>query len=182
MPGLDAIPDDRPILFVGNHQFYALDIGILIEEFLRKRNMLPRGLAHPVIFGVSCCLPEVVHFSCQVSCCAGAVWDCRTNALESMLHVSGTSVPVPIHPILFFGMRLVKISAILILQCLMHHFASQIHVAVIDSHKIEGLDAVLMGPPSPGRERQQTWTLVCDRSCIVAYIVCMHSWTLSKAA
>ena len=55
VPGLDALPDDRPILFVGNHQFYALDIGIVIEEFLRKRNMLPRGLAHPVIFGVRFC-------------------------------------------------------------------------------------------------------------------------------
>ena len=51
--GLGALPPDRPILFVGNHQFYALDIGILIEEFLRKKDMLPRGLAHPVIFGVS---------------------------------------------------------------------------------------------------------------------------------
>ena len=40
----------RPVLFVGNHQSLALDLGVLFEEFLREKNVLLRGLAHPVIF------------------------------------------------------------------------------------------------------------------------------------
>lgn len=48
--GLAGIPTDRPILFVGNHQTYALDIGLLIEAILKQTGLLPRGLAHPIIF------------------------------------------------------------------------------------------------------------------------------------
>lgn len=48
--GLGAIPEERPILFIGNHQTLALDLGVLCEEFLREREILLRGLAHPVIF------------------------------------------------------------------------------------------------------------------------------------
>ena len=33
-------------------QTYALDTGFLIEEFIRSQGVLPRGLAHPIIFGV----------------------------------------------------------------------------------------------------------------------------------
>ena len=50
--GLGGIPDDRPLLFVGNHQTFALDLGMMVEELIRERNILPRGLAHPAIFGV----------------------------------------------------------------------------------------------------------------------------------
>ncbi|KAK9819759.1 hypothetical protein WJX72_002051 [[Myrmecia] bisecta] len=49
--GLGAIPPDRPILFVGNHQTYALDTGFMVEEMIRERGMMLRGLAHPVVFG-----------------------------------------------------------------------------------------------------------------------------------
>ena len=39
-----------PVLYVGNHQTLALDLGVLCEEFLSKREIMLRGLAHPVIF------------------------------------------------------------------------------------------------------------------------------------
>ena len=49
--GLDGIPTDaRPILFIGNHQLMALDMGVLVEELYREKDVLMRGLAHPAIF------------------------------------------------------------------------------------------------------------------------------------
>jgi 1-acyl-sn-glycerol-3-phosphate acyltransferase len=57
--GLSGIPDDRPMLFVGNHQTFALDLGLFVEQILRERGILLRGLAHPAIFSVRA-LP--VHF------------------------------------------------------------------------------------------------------------------------
>jgi pimeloyl-ACP methyl ester carboxylesterase/1-acyl-sn-glycerol-3-phosphate acyltransferase len=50
--GLDGLPDDteRPLLFVGNHQLFAPDLGLLIEELLVRRGTLLRGLAHPAVF------------------------------------------------------------------------------------------------------------------------------------
>ena len=50
--GLGGLPlqGTRPILFVGNHQTMALDMGVMFEEILREKNMLLRGLAHPAIF------------------------------------------------------------------------------------------------------------------------------------
>jgi pimeloyl-ACP methyl ester carboxylesterase len=41
----------RPVLLVGNHQLYGLDTGLLIREFILKRNVLVRGLGHPMLFG-----------------------------------------------------------------------------------------------------------------------------------
>jgi pimeloyl-ACP methyl ester carboxylesterase len=43
-------PGNGPVLYVGNHQTLALDLGVLCEEFLSKREIMLRGLAHPVIF------------------------------------------------------------------------------------------------------------------------------------
>ena len=41
----------RPLRYTGAlAQTYALDTGFLIEELLRKKGVLARGLAHPVIF------------------------------------------------------------------------------------------------------------------------------------
>ena len=52
--GLDGIPTDaRPILFIGNHQLMALDMGVLVEELYREKDILMRGLAHPAIFSAS---------------------------------------------------------------------------------------------------------------------------------
>ncbi|KAL3153931.1 hypothetical protein ABBQ32_013493 [Trebouxia sp. C0010 RCD-2024] len=48
--GCGAIPLDRPLLLVSNHQTYALDIGPLIEGLLRQTGLLPRGLTHPAVF------------------------------------------------------------------------------------------------------------------------------------
>ena len=50
--GLGDIPSpgDRPIIFVGNHQSLALDMGIFVEEVLKSRGIMLRGLAHPAIF------------------------------------------------------------------------------------------------------------------------------------
>ncbi|GAX82792.1 hypothetical protein CEUSTIGMA_g10218.t1 [Chlamydomonas eustigma] len=51
--GLDGIPDDmRPLLFVGNHQLYAQDMNIMVEEVLLKKGLLMRGLAHPTLFSM----------------------------------------------------------------------------------------------------------------------------------
>lgn len=43
----------------GNHQTYALDIGFLVEGLLREAGVMPRGLAHPVIFEV--CAPKATN-------------------------------------------------------------------------------------------------------------------------
>lgn len=48
--GVDAIRDERPMIFVGPHQLFALDLGIIIDEMLKEKNMLLRGLAHSAIF------------------------------------------------------------------------------------------------------------------------------------
>lgn len=47
--GFAGIPSDRPVLFVGNHQTLAPDTGLLVEELLREKGMLLRGLAHPSV-------------------------------------------------------------------------------------------------------------------------------------
>ena len=52
--GLGGVPvsreDSRPTLFVGNHQTYAYDTGLIINQFLKEQDRLVRGLAHPVLF------------------------------------------------------------------------------------------------------------------------------------
>jgi pimeloyl-ACP methyl ester carboxylesterase len=49
--GLRGVPSPqqgRPVLLVGNHQLFGADLSILVDEFLRDRDLLIRGLAHPV--------------------------------------------------------------------------------------------------------------------------------------
>ncbi|GFR49144.1 hypothetical protein Agub_g11162 [Astrephomene gubernaculifera] len=41
---------DGPLLFVGNHQLYAFDMSVMVEEVLTQRGILMRGLAHPGLF------------------------------------------------------------------------------------------------------------------------------------
>jgi len=50
--GLSAVPgkENRPLLFVANHQFGGLDLGLIISGLLEERNLPVRGLGHPVIF------------------------------------------------------------------------------------------------------------------------------------
>ncbi|CAM9128034.1 unnamed protein product [Scytosiphon promiscuus] len=55
VPGLSKVPDghkskSRPIIFIGNHQLLALDLGVIIERLYSERQILARGLAHPIVF------------------------------------------------------------------------------------------------------------------------------------
>ena len=52
------------IVLLGALQTYALDTGFLIEEFLRTQQVMPRGLAHPIIFEVSL---ELICFGTAIS-------------------------------------------------------------------------------------------------------------------
>ncbi|CAN0545263.1 unnamed protein product, partial [Ectocarpus sp. 8 AP-2014] len=52
--GLGSVPDyeeGRSILFVGNHQLLGIDMPILVRKILAEKNILVRGLAHPVVTG-----------------------------------------------------------------------------------------------------------------------------------
>jgi len=60
VPGLSAVPlpetsvgvatpNQKATLLVGNHQLYGLDLGVMIEEFYNEREVLIRGLAHPLV-------------------------------------------------------------------------------------------------------------------------------------
>jgi len=49
--GLGGIPAEaRPLLVLGNHQLYAQDMNIMVEQVLLERGVLLRGLAHPNLF------------------------------------------------------------------------------------------------------------------------------------
>eukprot|EP00882_Tetradesmus_deserticola_P012818 GHRQ01013584.1.p1 GENE.GHRQ01013584.1~~GHRQ01013584.1.p1 ORF type:complete len:372 (+),score=160.97 GHRQ01013584.1:272-1387(+) len=49
--GLGGVPvHQRPVLLVGNHQFFAGDMYPMINQFVDELGVLPRGLAHPVVF------------------------------------------------------------------------------------------------------------------------------------
>jgi hypothetical protein len=50
--GLGQIPakGKNPILFVANHQFGGVDLGMIIAELIQKRGIIARGLAHPFVF------------------------------------------------------------------------------------------------------------------------------------
>ncbi|OAE25357.1 hypothetical protein AXG93_4620s1720 [Marchantia polymorpha subsp. ruderalis] len=49
--GVSKIPTSKqPLIFVGNHFFYGLDMGMLWGELMNKLDVLPRGLAHPILF------------------------------------------------------------------------------------------------------------------------------------
>ncbi|MEL6181440.1 MAG: lysophospholipid acyltransferase family protein, partial [Myxococcota bacterium] len=51
--GLDNIPNERPLLFVGNHTLYGmLDAPIMLAELYERRNIVMRGLGHHMHFAV----------------------------------------------------------------------------------------------------------------------------------
>lgn len=48
--GLVGVPDEGPVLLVGYHMLLGLELTALVEEFLRVKNVMVRGVAHPALF------------------------------------------------------------------------------------------------------------------------------------
>ncbi|GLT95241.1 hypothetical protein SLE2022_129340 [Rubroshorea leprosula] len=48
--GLAGVPSEGPVLFVGYHMLMGLEIYSFIEEFLREKNIMVHGVAHPMVF------------------------------------------------------------------------------------------------------------------------------------
>jgi len=48
--GLAGIPSKGPVLFVGYHMLLGLEVISLITRFWTERNILVRGMAHPMLF------------------------------------------------------------------------------------------------------------------------------------
>lgn len=48
--GLAGVPDEGPVLLVGYHMLLGLELAPLILEFLREKNVIVRGIAHPALF------------------------------------------------------------------------------------------------------------------------------------
>ncbi|XP_076922202.1 phytyl ester synthase 1, chloroplastic-like [Bidens hawaiensis] len=48
--GLAGVPDEGPVLLVGYHMLLGLELAPLILEFLREKNVVVRGIAHPALF------------------------------------------------------------------------------------------------------------------------------------
>ncbi|KAG8375084.1 hypothetical protein BUALT_Bualt10G0063400 [Buddleja alternifolia] len=48
--GLKGIPDKGPVLLVGYHMLLGSEVTSLVEEFLREKNIMVHGIAHPEIF------------------------------------------------------------------------------------------------------------------------------------
>lgn len=48
--GLGGIPSEGPVLYVGYHMMLGLEIGPLVSRFWTERNILLRGVAHPMMF------------------------------------------------------------------------------------------------------------------------------------
>ncbi|XP_030958006.1 acyltransferase-like protein At1g54570, chloroplastic isoform X2 [Quercus lobata] len=48
--GLAGVPSEGPVILVGYHMFMGLELPSLAEGFLREKNIMIRGLAHPLLF------------------------------------------------------------------------------------------------------------------------------------
>lgn len=48
--GLAGVPDDGPVLLVGNHMLMGIELISLATEFLRQKKAVVRGIAHPLLF------------------------------------------------------------------------------------------------------------------------------------
>ncbi|KAM0992229.1 hypothetical protein ACFX13_010675 [Malus domestica] len=48
--GLAGVPNEGPVLLVGYHNLLGLELNSIVEEFLREKSIIVRGLAHPEIF------------------------------------------------------------------------------------------------------------------------------------
>ncbi|XP_042055622.1 acyltransferase-like protein At1g54570, chloroplastic isoform X1 [Salvia splendens] len=48
--GLAGVPEEGPVLLVGYHMLMGLELSPLVEQFLREKKILVRGIAHPTLF------------------------------------------------------------------------------------------------------------------------------------
>uniref|UniRef100_A0A1D1ZH36 Acyltransferase-like protein At1g54570, chloroplastic n=1 Tax=Anthurium amnicola TaxID=1678845 RepID=A0A1D1ZH36_9ARAE len=48
--GLSGVPNEGPVLLVGYHMLLGLELGPLYEAFLREKNVMIHGMAHPILF------------------------------------------------------------------------------------------------------------------------------------
>ncbi|XWS57636.1 hypothetical protein CRYUN_Cryun09bG0190300 [Craigia yunnanensis] len=48
--GLAGVPDEGPVLLVGNHMLMGFELPCLVEAFLREKKIMVRGIAHPDLF------------------------------------------------------------------------------------------------------------------------------------
>ncbi|GKV51649.1 hypothetical protein SLEP1_g58284 [Rubroshorea leprosula] len=48
--GLAGVPLEGPVLYIGYHMLLGLEVISLVSEFLTQRNILLRGIAHPLLF------------------------------------------------------------------------------------------------------------------------------------
>ncbi|XP_022143061.1 acyltransferase-like protein At1g54570, chloroplastic [Momordica charantia] len=48
--GLSGVPDEGPVLLVGYHNLLGLELSPLVKEFMREKNIVVRGIAHPELF------------------------------------------------------------------------------------------------------------------------------------
>lgn len=48
--GLAGIPNEGPVLLVGYHMLMGLELYPLVEQFLREKNTMVYGMAHPELF------------------------------------------------------------------------------------------------------------------------------------
>ncbi|XP_056168187.1 phytyl ester synthase 1, chloroplastic-like isoform X4 [Syzygium oleosum] len=48
--GLSGVPSEGPVLLVGYHMLMGLELYSIVEEFLREKNVIVRGIAHPMLF------------------------------------------------------------------------------------------------------------------------------------
>ncbi|CAN6714901.1 unnamed protein product [Malus baccata var. baccata] len=48
--GLAGVPNEGPVLFVGYHNLLGLELYSIVENFLREKSIIVRGLAHPELF------------------------------------------------------------------------------------------------------------------------------------
>lgn len=50
MKGLSGVPSQGPVLLVGYHNIMGFELYSLVEEYLREKNIVLRGVAHPQLF------------------------------------------------------------------------------------------------------------------------------------
>ncbi|OVA15060.1 Diacylglycerol acyltransferase [Macleaya cordata] len=48
--GLAGIPSKGPVLLVGSHMLVGMELPSLVEEFLREKRVMVRGIGHPILF------------------------------------------------------------------------------------------------------------------------------------